>query len=89
MKIASPVPLIYLGLMCVAGAIFAFAVRGKPELQAGITSPLVWLIGVALAYEVSQKLLPRLNLQPILPLQRFAGYFAGAVLYLVLTRILN
>eukprot|EP01037_Dinobryon_pediforme_P009628 gene9628-9705_t len=64
--------------MCIAGAIFALAVRGKPELQAGVTSPLVWLIVVALAYEVSQKLLPRLNLQAILPMQRFAGYFAGA-----------
>ena len=89
MKISSPVPFAYLALMGVCGAGFAFAVRGRPELQAGAMSPLVWLIFVALAYEVSQKLLPRLNLQPILPMQRFAGYFASAVIYLLLTRILN
>ena len=89
MNISSPVPLAYLALMCVSGAGFALAVQGRPELQAGAMSPLVWLILVALAYEVSQKLLPRLNLPPILPMQRFAGYFAGVVIYLVLTRILN
>ncbi len=89
MKISSPVPVAYLALMCVSVAGFALAVQGRPELQAGAMSPLVWLILVALAYEVSQKLLPRLSLPPILPMQRFAGYFAGAVIYLVLTRILN
>ena len=89
MRITSPVPLIYLLVMCAAGVLFAFAVRGRPDLQAGLVSPLVWLIAVALAYEASQKLLPRLALAAILPMQRFAGYFAGATLYLVLTRILN
>ena len=89
MNITSPGPLAYLALMCVSGAGFALAVQGRPELQAGALSPLVWLILVALAYELAQKRLPRLNVPPILPMQRFAGYFAGAVIYLVLTRILN
>jgi hypothetical protein len=89
MNTSSPVPVAYLALMSLCGAGFAFVVQGHPELQAGALSPLVWLILVALAYELSQKFAPKLHLAPIVPIQRFAGYFVGAVIYLVLLRALN
>jgi len=82
------IPLPYLGLMSGAGLAFGWLAHNQPNLQSGYINPLVWLIFVALAYEAGVALAPRFRLQPIQPMQRFGGYFVGALIYLALIKFL-
>ena len=51
------------------------------------TNALRWaLLGLALVYELVQKLIPALRLAALTPMQRFSGFFAGAILYFLLMR---
>jgi len=79
-----PVP--YFVLMILAGAGLSVAVHRDPALATMAGSPMVWLLGLALVYELVQKLIPALRLAALTPMQRFSGFFAGAILYFLLMR---
>lgn len=77
-------PIHYFGLMVVAGIGFSQLIRARPELGHATVPPLMWMLGVALLYELLQKFVPALGLQCLTPMQRFGGFFAGALLLLLL-----
>ncbi len=79
-------PIPYLALMVLAGAGFSLAVHRDLALATVAGSPMIWLLGLALVYEFVQKLIPALKLMALTPMQRFSGFFAGALSYFLLMR---
>ena len=84
MPASLPIP--YFVLMILAGAGLSLAVHNNPALATAAGSPMIWLLGLALVYELIQKLIPALRLAALTPMQRFSGFFAGAMLYFLLMR---
>lgn len=79
-------PVFYFAFMIVAGAIFALVVHMHPDLAEATLPPMVWLLALALVYQIAQKYTPALRLTALTPMQRFLGFFAGALLYFLLMR---
>ena len=79
-------PIVYFVLMLVSGAALSVLGHNQSTQTNAVGSPFLWLLGLALIYELTQKFVPALKLTVLTPMQRFAGFFCGAILYFLLMR---
>ena len=81
-------PPLYFALMAGAGVLFGAVVSASPAVASGRVSPLLGLLAVSLAFELVTALFgAKIGLRPLSMPVRIAGFFSGAVLYLLITAV--
>jgi hypothetical protein len=76
---------IYLAVMCIAGVLIGAVSLGYPDLGKGYVTPLMILLLISLLTDIVLMRLLRDRVVPLSMEARFAGFFSGYVLFLLIT----
>lgn len=76
---------IYLATMCIAGVVVGAVSLGYPGIGKGYVTPLMILLVISLVVDVILMRVMRGKVVPLSMESRFAGFFSGYVLFLLIT----
>ncbi|MDB5570920.1 MAG: hypothetical protein JWN93_2103 [Hyphomicrobiales bacterium] len=81
---------IYIGVMCVAGLILAAFTLAWPQTLGGYMTPFAVMLIVSFLVDLAlMRMAKEGEITPLSVETRFAGFFGGMVLYLVVTTMLG
>jgi hypothetical protein len=81
---------IYIGVMCVAGIILAAFTLAYPATLSGYATPFTIMLIVSFVVDLALMRMARGNeITPLAVETRFAGFFGGMVLFLIITTLLG
>lgn len=79
---------VYYVTMTLSGLALGAAARAWPSFGSGAIPPYVWLLGVSLVFDIAlQALSAKRPIAPMSMNARAAGFFAGAIVYLLVTYV--